>query len=126
MVDITDLAKKWIAYWYAPEGSMEQEQLSWVRDMEADLTYDEPSLAWSLILEILRCDQTNHILKVLSTGPLEDLLAEHGPQIIITIEQEAKVNPYVAKLLGGVWQNAMTDEVWTRVQAVWDREGWEL
>jgi hypothetical protein len=41
------------------------------------------------------------------------------------IEQEAKADPSFARLLGGVWQNAMTDDVWNRLQAVWDRRGWD-
>jgi len=61
----------------------------------------------------------------LSAGPLEDLLAMHGPAIIDRVEAEAARDPTFAKLLGGVWQNRMTDEVWARVQAARDRRGWD-
>ena len=62
---------------------------------------------------------------MLSAGPLEDLLAYHGHLIIDRVEAEARRKPLFAKLLGGVWQNIMPDDIWTRVQAVWDRRGWD-
>jgi hypothetical protein len=45
--------------------------------------------------------------------------------MIERVETEARSNPLFAKLLGGVWQNEMPDHIWRRVQAVWDRRGWD-
>jgi hypothetical protein len=56
---------------------------------------------------------------------LEYLLSKHGGAMIGKVEAEAKSNPLFAKLLGGVWQNSMIDEVWVRVQVVWNRKGWD-
>jgi hypothetical protein len=57
---------------------------------------------------------------------LEDLLAIHGDKFIDRIEAEAQVDPSSAKLLVGVWKRQMSDEFWGRVQAAWDRRGWDV
>jgi hypothetical protein len=56
---------------------------------------------------------------------VEDLLSQHGPSFIDRVEHEARSNPKFAYLLGGVWRLEITDEVWQRVQKVWDRRGWD-
>ncbi|MDO5654277.1 MAG: hypothetical protein Q4G39_09270 [Brachymonas sp.] len=119
------LAEKWVAYWHTHPDSQEREALSWVSDREWDLVNYEPLIAWAMILEILKLDSSGNIQEVLSAGPLESLLAKHGPLVIEMVENEAKQNPQFAQLLGGAWRNSMTTEVWTRVQAVWDRRGWD-
>ena len=86
---------------------------------------DEPEEAWPVILEILRQNQSTTILEVLSAGPVEDLLARHGDQFIERVEHEARIDANFATLLGGVWQNTMSDEIYARVQRVWNRSGWD-
>ena len=119
------LAADWVLYWQAPEGSVAREQLRYACDREYDLVREEPGVAWRLILAILRLNSSSEIQEVLSAGPLEDLLAKHGEAFIGHVEQEAKSNAAFARLLGGVWQNSMSESVWSRVQAVWDRSGWD-
>jgi hypothetical protein len=94
-------------------------------DRGDDLVRRDPDSAWFLILEVLRRDASPQVLEILSAGPLEDLLAKHGPSVIERVESEARANPPLASLLGGVWRNAMTQDVWDRVKAVWDRRGWD-
>jgi hypothetical protein len=65
------------------------------------------------------------IEEVLSAGPLEDLLAKHGPAYIDRIKSMARSNSEFARLLGGVWQNRMPQDIWERVHKVWDRRGWD-
>jgi hypothetical protein len=91
-----------------------------------DVRYEEePEELWRLILMLHRKDQSPSIQPVLSAGLVEDLLSGHGEAFIERIELEAHADPSFAKLLGGVWQSRMSDAVWTRVQAVWDRRGWD-
>lgn len=123
--ELAALAEGWIAYWTAPKDSPEREAHWWAPEREYDLVREEPDQAWILILEILRRNNTAEILEVLSAGPLEDLLAKHGNYVIERVESEAKSNPSFATLLGGVWKNAMADDIWVRVQNVWDRRGWD-
>jgi uncharacterized lipoprotein len=123
--EISSLAESWIAYWKAAENSVERETLSDVSDIEWELVRKQPKEAWQLVLRVLQLDRSAEIQQVLSAGPLEDLLSHHGDTMIPLVEAEARKNPVFAKLLGGVWKNAMSDEVWERVRAVWDRKGWD-
>lgn len=81
-----------------------------------DLVDEEPGLAWDAILEILRRELTEDQTSLLAAGALEDLLAVHGEQFIERTEREAERNPRFNHLLGGVWQNRMSEEIWQRVQ----------
>jgi hypothetical protein len=123
--ELINLAEGWIAFWSVPDGSQEREALNWVWDKEYDLMQEEPEQIWRLILEVLRRNSSDNIQEVLSAGPLEDLLAKYGSVVIERVEAEAKSNPKFAQLLGGVWKSSMTDDIWARVQAVWDRRGWD-
>jgi hypothetical protein len=122
--ELSNLADNWIRYWYVPRESPEAEATAWATDLY-DLEYDDPETLWLLILAIHAKDQSWRIRKVLSAGPVEDLLAKHGERFIDRVEAEARKSPKFAKLLGGVWKNCMTDGIWNRVQAVWDRRGWD-
>ena len=123
--ELISLAEGWIKFWNAQDGSPERESLSWVCDTEYDLMQDEPEQIWRLILEMLRLNSSDKIQGVLSAGPLEDLLAKYGESFICKVEAEEKSNPLFAQLLGGVWQNSMSNDIWSRVQAVQDRRGWD-
>ena len=55
-------------------------------------------------------------LAVLAAGALEDLLVDFGESYIERVEELARKNLRFNHLLGGVWKNAMTDELWLCVQ----------
>jgi len=122
--DLHHLALRWIAHMCLPEKSTDKIQSSEAFDEVYDLAYDDPESLWKLILEIHRLDRTPKIDQVLSAGPIESLLAQHGEQFIERVEAEAQRDPTFALTLGGVWKNQMSDSVWGRLQAVWDRRGW--
>jgi len=120
-----ETADAWIRMTKAGSGSQAYEDNFWAFEALDDLVSEDPEEGWSMILQILRLDQSPSVMENLSAGPLEDLLAKHGPAFIDRVEAEAASAPIFAKLLGGVWQNRMTDEVWARVQAARDRRGWD-
>ncbi|MGB9416225.1 MAG: DUF6869 domain-containing protein [Acidobacteriaceae bacterium] len=122
--ELNQLADAWISYWHAPEGSTIRNELSGATDLY-ELEYHNPEDLWKLILLIHGRDQSNRIQEVLSAGPVEDLLVKHGDSFIDRIETQARLDPKLAKLLGGVWKNRMSDANWNRLQAVWDRRGWD-
>ena len=107
------------------EGSDEHDPDFWAFSDLDRMIDDEPEEAWPVILEILRRNQSTEILELLSAGPVEDLLARHGDAFIGRVEHEAKIDEDFAVLLGGVWQNTMSDEIYARVQRVWNRKGWD-
>jgi len=72
---------------------------------------------WQFITATYKRDLPDKVFASLAAGPLEDLLAKQGPEFIERVEELARKDPKFNHLLGGVWRNAMTDEVWQRVQA---------
>jgi len=115
----------WLAMEGAPSGSSEHEAAFWAFEELDELCSSSPEDAWEVILGVLARIPSDRALGNLAAGPLEDLLARHGSLIIERVEREARRNPAVANLLGGVWQNTMPDNIWARVGAVWDRRGWD-
>ena len=123
--DKAKLVTAWIECHTTESGASRNDETFWSVEQLWELSRNDPETAFDVILSILQADDTFPIVAVLSAGPLEDLLAHHGPAFIDRIEDEASRNPRFRHLLGGVWKNSMTDEVWNRVQACWDRHGWD-
>jgi hypothetical protein len=115
----TRLARAWIALQTTPQHAPEYDSLFWSFRQTYDLVREDPVEAWKLILTIWSLDQSIPIRQSLSAGPIEELLCFHGEHIIPRIERQAKADPSFARLLGGVWQNTMTDNVWHRLQDMW-------
>lgn len=123
--ELATLAEDWIRNQVAAKGSAESEGTWYAVQMAFDLADDDPETLWRLILAILSKDQSNKVLENLSAGPMEDLLVKHGTLVITRVEQQAKADPAFARLLGGVWKNRMSGDIWDRVLKVWDRRGWD-
>ena len=120
-----DLARAYIAGQKAERKTEQWHALFWTHERTEYLTRYLPHKAWRVILLIWSMDQSIRTMQNLSAGEVEDLLSRNGPEMISLVEAEARRDPSFAKLLGGVWKNRMTDEVWSRLQAVWDRRGWD-
>jgi hypothetical protein len=97
----------------------------WASSKVIDLALEQPEELWDFILEVLKRDPPDDVIEVLAAGPLEDYIAKLGELVIERVEQQAAVDPKFRNLLGGVWRNSMSDDVWRRVQACWDRSGWD-
>ncbi len=72
--------------------------------------------AMDTILVVLSLNPPDKVIAVLAAGPLEDLIAYHGPEVIDEIERVSRQNPKFKHLLGGVWGSG-NSEVWERVTA---------
>jgi hypothetical protein len=83
----------------------------------------EPEIAWEAILEVLNSEMSDKRRAALAAGPMEELLVLHGPAFIDRVEEEAKRNPRLNYLLGGVWRQEMPEEIWSRVEKV-RKETW--
>jgi hypothetical protein len=119
------LVSDWLTMARSPQESAEHERCFYTFDIAQGLCAGCPDEAWEFILTVLKNDPERSAVELLSAGPLEDLLTKHGAYIIERVENEARANPAFAWLLGGIWQHGMPDEIWRRVQAVWDRRGWD-
>lgn len=97
----------------------------WASSKVIDLALEQPEELWDFILEVLKRDPPDDVIEVLAAGPLEDYIAKLGERVIERVEQQAAGDPKFRNLLGVVWRNSMSDDVWRRVQACWDRSGWD-
>jgi hypothetical protein len=79
---------------------------------------EDPEVAWQAILAMSRQALTDQQTTVLAAGPLEDLLAYHGPAFIDRVEKEARVDRAFRHLLGGVWRSSIAEAVWRRMEAI--------
>jgi hypothetical protein len=113
------LARAWIALQATPQHAPEHNSLFWSFEQTYNLVREDPAEAWKLILTIWSLDQSLPTRRSLSAGPIEELLCFHGEYIIPHIERQAKADPSFATLLGGVWQNTMSDSIWNRLQEAW-------
>jgi len=118
------VAQYWIAHWDDNTSRHEKELGSWVNDvfysaMELDADY-----SLQLIEAIHEADSSQKFTEVFAAGPVEDLLAHHGPEVIDRIEEKARKDSSFSHVLGGVWQNSMLDSIWDRVKQARSTEGW--
>jgi hypothetical protein len=120
-----DLARAYIAAQQTEFKSEQRQALFWTHERANYLTRYLPHKAWRVILLIWSMDHSIKTIESLSAGEIENLLARHGIEMIATVEAEARCDPSFAKLLGGVWKNRMADKVWSRLQDVLDRRGWD-
>ena len=115
------VAEGWIRYQLAVEGSTQQAD-DWNSVSTAfDIRAGDPNLLWQLILAIHSRNQSDEVRRVLSAGPFEDLLVDHGTAFIEVVEQRANHDPGFASLLRGVYRRSMTDDVWRRVTDIANR-----
>jgi hypothetical protein len=101
-----------------PDQSVEEVVSAWFEGEQTmyDAVHDAPEIAWLAILRILQQDLTDEQRSILAAGPLETLVGMHGSQFIERIELEAKQNPRFNRLLGGVWKNQSSAEIWERIK----------
>ena len=114
---LDELIAGWLEYWKDGQKDSAREP-TWAFDAASDLPREAPNLALDFVLETLTKKPTAYQLRVLAAGPLEDVISNHGSEIIERVEIEARRNPQFRYLLGGVWQNATPEDIWKRVLAV--------
>lgn len=117
--DTEMLLTAWIAlHETGRSGALNSDPNFWAFEALNNLCSEQPEICWKVILAILARTSLDRVLANLAAGPLEDLLAQHGPEYIEIIETQARRDSDFRKLLGGVWQNSMTEEIWSRVCTV--------
>lgn len=94
---------------------MDKSGTDWANDRLCDITYERPADLWPFILETLRRTEDQGVLGVLAAGPLEDYLAKLGDRVIAEVEAKAASDAKFKHLLGGIWRNSMSHDVWERV-----------
>jgi hypothetical protein len=115
--NMAELVEGWISYWINRRDKTRKfdPEDDWASACAWDLVRDNGILGLEFVLAVLAEKPDEQIIGVLAAGPLEDLLGHHSSAIIDRAEEEARRSPEFRHLLGGVWQNQMTDEIWQRV-----------
>ena len=122
--ELKEMAKGWIEMWRYDVNAPERDKYRWVSDFRFGVVQRDPEKAIDFILAILDEGLNMEQKSILAAGPLEEVLAWHSAKVIEKVETLARQHPEFANLLGGVWQNDMSDEVWRRVQKLQDHSGW--
>jgi hypothetical protein len=116
--ELDTIVTAWIAGEQAKRGSPEYETNWWALSQVMDWALEgEGDRLWLFVLEAYKRDLPEKVIAVLAAGPLEDL-PKRGADFIDRIEELARKDPKFNHLLGGVWRNTMTDEVWQRVPII--------
>ena len=119
-IELEQIVDAWIAGENAEHNSPEYQRNWWAieRVLDWSLERDTEQL-WQFILAAYkRKEMSQKAAAVFAAGPIEDLLAFDGTRFIDRVEELARKDPRFNWLLGGVWRNAMTDDVWQRVQSI--------
>jgi Family of unknown function (DUF6869) len=109
----------WVMAQDAAEGSSVYLENEWAvgRVFKWSVTNPQPDLVWQFVLATYNRNISEDVFGMLAAGPLEDLLSTYGPDYIDRVEELAAKDARFNRLLLGVWQQGMTDDVWNRVQA---------
>jgi hypothetical protein len=114
---IEALVNAWLEFQHTPEGTPEWTARRSIVDTFDDLCTIDPERAWAAILRVIELESDDDILGVLAAAPLEDLLSRHGEAFIERVEERARADRRFLRVLRGMWQLSITDEVWGRVKA---------
>ena len=82
----------------------------------------DPRGALYLVLKVMSSASSERALGAIGAGPLQDLVANQGPEIIDDLEEEAKLNPRLRELLGGIYRLRAPDSVWDRIVHISGRD----
>ena len=88
---------------------------SWAFNCVCDLQWNHPDACFEFVRIALPLCRSDKDRAYLAAGALESMMGKHGERMIGRVEAEARANPDFKRLLTGVWQHGMSDEVWTRV-----------
>lgn len=113
MTQLNSIANKWINAWSNGKTPAVGEGVSEC-DLDWGIPREKPEDCLDIILIILgkiQNEGNDKLLSVLAAGPLVDLLTENGKQVVERVEECARKDPLFRKLLNGVWDNDINEDV---------------
>jgi hypothetical protein len=119
------IAEGWIDLRASKLTKQERALGDWANEALREAIYHDADYAFEIIEAIHELDPDQKFVEEFAAGPVENLCAYQGVVLIDRIEQKARADKAFAFVLGGVWQNAMPDNIWERVQACRERKGWD-
>lgn len=120
-LDLDAIACAWERIYLAEKGGAVYKDNFWAFHELSDLVDDDPESAFLVMQMIWGRSDDQQVLANLAAGPLEDFLVKHGGEFITRIENLARADRKLSMLLGHVWRNNISDEVWGRLNAILTR-----
>src|SRR5664279_4479751 len=81
------------------------------------LIVNSPDKAWASIQTLISSADNTEKLNLIGPGPLEDLIAEHGPLLIDRISIQAECDPFLVQCLGFIWGHTRIEpSVYARIR----------
>jgi len=113
-VDIETLSNEWIA---AESVEFKKgDELHWAIEYVMDLSLDDKyQELWSFIKCTYSKDLPTQVEEIFAAGPIEDFLAGAGEKYFDEVSSLARRDSKFKDLLGGVWQNGMSEEFWQKI-----------
>ena len=115
--EIDSLVSAYCEFTKTPEESSRKEELYWSFEKLFQASLSDPDLCLKLILAVLQADHSDSVLEQLAAGPMEELLVQHGAEVIDRVEERAESDPVFRDMLGGVWRSEIAGDVWDRIVA---------
>ncbi len=108
---------EWIAALAVNDRAREADRWAW---FEVDgLVASAPEQALDVLMQLLAAAADDEeILAVIAAGHVEDLVVEHGTELLDRIVDTAKVNPLLGRALSGIWIDDLPLEVRKRLRTV--------
>ncbi|RYD39103.1 MAG: hypothetical protein EOP85_16540 [Verrucomicrobiaceae bacterium] len=98
------LAKAWIENYHASYGKLGCQEQEWAADKVADLMCGDRWEALTALNYLAHATYGDMSFGLLGAGPLEDLISDHGDEIVPEIEYMAHDNPVFRALLGCIYR----------------------
>ncbi len=117
--DLMKVVDAWILAIDNPTDSVQHEKNMWaLEDVASWAASNRPKTLWQFVIAISAKPLSPKAMSILAAGPLEDLLTKWGEEYIERVETLARSDNRFNYLLGGVWQQGMSQSVWSRILSV--------
>jgi hypothetical protein len=97
-------------------GGQVSDETFWAHEMMSKMCQLDPEAAWEVIQRIVERVDDEAILAFVGSGPLEDLLAQHGSEFVDRVISKIESDKKFAEVASSVWQNVIAADVWMRLQ----------
>jgi hypothetical protein len=93
-------------------------ELLWAWDEVHVIARPDAEKSWPLVLALINAAPDDVSLAYVGSGPLEDLLADHGEIAIDRVMDAAAHQPRFRQALAGVYRVRLSDAVWERIASL--------
>lgn len=99
---------------YIAQGDNPSGDNHWSWNVVQELLGGPPDVVWPVLLDLIG-RAPDRQLGAIAAGPVEDFISRFGDRVIEAVEARANADPKFRRVLRGVWQLSMTDEIYARV-----------